>query len=183
MAWPSNTGDLFADVAFPMVVGVEGSYDITREDRGNWTSGQIGVGTLRGTKYGISAAAFPTLDIANLTLEVAQSLYRHLYWRRICADSLPPRVAVLLFDGAVNQGQRTAVIILQTLVGVEQDGFVGPQTLAAVAKVQSDILFIEIEAQRLLAYARAAAFDTFGLGWMRRIATVSYRTLTQQIPA
>lgn len=182
MTWPSNSADLFADVAFPLVVGVEGGYDKNLLDRGNWTSGEIGVGKLNGTKYGISAAAFPTLDIAGLTLPIAMSIYRHSYWLRICADALPPRIAVLLFDAAVNQGAFASVCIVQTIVGVEIDGFIGPETLDAIGKADPETLFVEIEVQRLMAYFQTSTFSTFGLGWVRRVSKIAYRSVAMQIP-
>ena len=55
--------------AFARLIGNEGEFDDSPKDRGNWTGGAIGVGELRGTKYGISAAAFPTLDIKAITLD------------------------------------------------------------------------------------------------------------------
>ena len=64
------------DTAFANVIGLEGGYTDDPRDRGNWTGGTVGQGKLRGTKYGISAAAFPTLDIANLTLDAAKAIYR-----------------------------------------------------------------------------------------------------------
>ena len=52
------------DAAFARLLGNEGGFDDDARDRGNWTGGRIGVGELKGTKYGVSAAAFPDLDIA-----------------------------------------------------------------------------------------------------------------------
>ena len=49
----------------------EGGFTDNRADPGNWTGGQVGAGELRGTNFGISAAAYPQLDIANLTAAMA----------------------------------------------------------------------------------------------------------------
>ena len=38
------------DLSFDRVVGHEGGLSLDRNDRGNWTSGKIGVGSLNGTK-------------------------------------------------------------------------------------------------------------------------------------
>ena len=58
--------------AFNVTFAAEGeTLDRTPSDRGNWTSGVIGVGTLVGSKFGISAATYPTLDIPNLTRDGA----------------------------------------------------------------------------------------------------------------
>ena len=54
--------------AFDLLIGHEGGYTNNPNDPGNWTGGKVNSGTLRGTKYGISAASYPTLDIKNLGL-------------------------------------------------------------------------------------------------------------------
>ncbi len=46
------------------IIGVsEGAYSTDRADRGNWTSGKVGEGLFKGTKYGISAMTYPNMDI------------------------------------------------------------------------------------------------------------------------
>jgi lysozyme family protein len=42
---------------FAFTLGAEGGYSNNAADPGNWTGSAIGSGELRGTKYGISAAA------------------------------------------------------------------------------------------------------------------------------
>lgn len=56
------------------------------------------------TRFGINSAANPDLDIANLTRPVAVARYRRDYWDAIGADQLPPALALVAFDAAVNQG-------------------------------------------------------------------------------
>lgn len=41
----------------------ERGYSNDPNDRGNWTGHNVGVGILKGTKYGIAAHAYPRLDI------------------------------------------------------------------------------------------------------------------------
>jgi lysozyme family protein len=54
---------------------VEGGFTLNPKDSGNWTGGKIGVGELKGSNFGISAAAYPKLDIKNLTREKVRPLY------------------------------------------------------------------------------------------------------------
>jgi lysozyme family protein len=56
------------DRVFDIVVGHEGGFTANPADCGNWTGGVIGTGTCRGTRFGISAAAYPDLDIANILI-------------------------------------------------------------------------------------------------------------------
>jgi lysozyme family protein len=62
--------------ALAQIFGHEGGFTQARTDRGNWTSGKIGVGYLKGTKFGVSAMSYPKLDIRNLTLDEAAAIYR-----------------------------------------------------------------------------------------------------------
>ncbi len=158
------------EAAFAFVIGAEGSFTSDPRDPGNWTGGKINAGALRGTKYGISAAAFPTLDIASLTRDQAQAIYRARYWSPIAGDSLPPPVALVTFDCAVNQGVGTAAVLLQAALGVTQDGAVGPLTIAASVRYANAPapLVLELCARRALRYA-AGDIATYGLGWFRRL--------------
>ena len=83
--------DAFAK-AFAIVIGEECGYCNDVADPGG------------ATKYGISHAAYPDLDIASLTLADAQAIYRRDYWDKISGDRLDPRLALLVFDAAVNNG-------------------------------------------------------------------------------
>jgi len=84
------------------------------------------------TKYGVSQRSFPGVDIENLTLDDAQRIYLTHYWKPIRGNALPPAVALVLFDAAVNMGVGTAVRLLQTVLrNVTVDGVMGPETVAA----------------------------------------------------
>jgi lysozyme family protein len=140
--------DLY-DRIFKTIVNVEGGFTKNPKDRGNWTSGVIGRGELKGTKYGISAMAYPHLDIKNLTVEQAKDIYYRDYWLKAGCHQLPADAALLLFDMAVNSG-----------VGAALKNY-------AEANGDPD-LFV---AERLDFYA-AIEPDEFNDGWMRRLAHV-----------
>jgi lysozyme family protein len=170
------------DRMFDLVVAHEGGFTSDPADPGNWTGGAIDVGTCRGTKCGISAAAYPDLDIANLTLDDAKSLYRRDYWDRIAGDQLPPAVALLTFDAAINNGAGHAVRWLQQAAGVTQDDVIGPKTLAAIERIAEGPngiaeLSTELLAQRLAFMAALPTWKTFGLGWARRLCRLPYEAL------
>jgi lysozyme family protein len=169
------------DRAFAVTVGHEGGYTAEHADPGNWTSGAVGVGELRGTKFGISAAAHPTVDIANLTIADARAIYRHDYWDGVQGDVLLPPLAVLVFDAAVNNGTSRAIRWLQLAVGTTPDGSLGPATLAAVHAATaggSAGVCAEFQAQRLVFMASLPTWRTFGLGWARRLCALSYESIS-----
>jgi lysozyme family protein len=156
--------------AFARLIGNEGEYDDSPEDRGNWTSGTIGVGQLKGTKYGISAAAFPTLDIKAITLGQARDIYRARYWGPAGCDTVPGPLKFELFDFAVNSGPGTAARMLQRAVGAIEDGSIGTQTLMSIAGMPIDRVLRRYDALRNLHFTEAKAWPTYGRGWIRRVA-------------
>jgi lysozyme family protein len=148
--------------AFALTVSpaVEGGYVNNPADKGG------------ATKYGISQAAYPSLDIASLTLADAQAIYQRDYWAACQCDVLPPPVAGLLFDAAVNHGQGWARKALQSAVGASTDGVIGPKTLAAVKAADPATLHATIGQLRDAAYHQDTDFPTFGRGWIIRLCRV-----------
>jgi lysozyme family protein len=158
------------DQAFAIVVGHEAGFTDNRADSGNWTGGTVGKGELKGTKYGISAASYPQLDIRNLTLDAAKAIYRRDYWDAMSCDEWAPGLALIVFDAAVNNGVGLATRLLQTAVGVPVDGIIGPVTRGAVLAADAAATATELHAQRIFFMAGLTAWRTFGLGWSRRLA-------------
>lgn len=160
--------------SFNLLIDTERGLIYNRNDAGNWTGGKVGVGELKGTKYGISAASYPKLDIKNLTITDAKAIYKRDYWDKLKLDNIPERIRFDLFDTAVNSGCVTAAKLLQATVGVEEDGIIGLVTLTAVAKVGfiPDRLDKYFNAQRLLYITELSDknWDNFGKGWAKRIA-------------
>lgn len=109
-------------------IELEGGFQRFPEDRGNYTPN----GILKGTKYGISARAYPDLDIENLTRKEAFEIYERDYWAQVVLGCYPDEIKPMMFDMAVNHGVRGANKILQRSVGVIDDGIVGNITLRAV---------------------------------------------------
>lgn len=109
-------------------------------------------------------------DIKVLTRDYAATVYREHFWDKCRCDTLPPALAFLVFDTAVNQGPRTAITILQDAVGAVTDGVIGPQTIARARERDGAAAVRDFIAWRALAYARTRKIETFGLGWFRRLA-------------
>ena len=163
--------------AFAILVGAEGGFTADPRDPGNWTGGSCGVGECRGTRWGISAASYPKVDIARLTLDDAKAIYRRDYWTPIRGDELPPGLALLVFDAAVNNGVGQAVRWLQAAVGVAADGRLGEVSMAAVRRASLPDLLVEFQASRLLAMTSLPTWATFGRGWARRLCRLPYQAV------
>lgn len=124
------------------------------------------------TKYGISKRSYPNLDIKNLTLDQAKSIYKRDYWDLWMCDALPWRLAIFFFDCAVNQGPDTAIRLLQKHLGLVVDGRIGSITLAAM-RVSDPKLDNEFMALRALKYVQTANYIDFGKGWFKRLFYLS----------
>lgn len=124
------------------------------------------------TKFGISQRNHPDVDIMNLTKEKEEEIYRSEYWNPIHGDALPRGIDLLVFDAAVNQGVKAASLMLQLAVGVQGDGVIGSETLAAVNKYPREELAILFAARRAKRYAVNVNLRIYGNGWYKRLFVV-----------
>lgn len=158
------------EIAFTRTIGNEGGYKRDPQDRGDWTSGVIGKGELKGTKYGISAMSYPDLDIKNLTLEQAKEIYFKDWWQKLKLASYPKAMPFQLFDAAINHGWHNAAEILQRAIGVKDDGVIGKVTMAKLAMLDNNDVLMLFLAERLEFMTNIRTWGTKGRGWARRIA-------------
>lgn len=160
------------DTAFKTLVDKnEGGYQNDPDDRGNWTGGQKGVGQLRGTKYGISAASYPAEDIAALTLDRAAALYERDFWGPAGCSVVPDALRFDLFDTAVHGGVGKAIKLLQRAVGEVDDGVFGSRTLLAANSMPAARLLARFSGERLDELNNNPhLWALYGRGWAQRIA-------------
>ena len=158
------------DDAFDVLIGHEGGFQRDPKDPGNWTGGAVGQGELAGTKFGLSAASYPRVDIKNMTVERAKLLYLHDFWKMMHLDQLPEAIRFDVFDCAVNSGIKTAARILQRAVGEVEDGYIGPRTRAACALLDPQTLDKRLSGARLLYLTELPTWPSYGRGWTKRIA-------------
>lgn len=150
--------------------GHEGVLSLDPTDRGNWTGGRVNVGELRGSKFGISAAAYPNIDIARLTRDQAAAIYVRDYLAPLKVERFSDGVGFQFFDWAVNAGVDGATRGVQKAVGVLPDGRVGPKTVAALEALSESDAIKRLLAQRIRAYTSDPGWAQNGRGWMNRIA-------------
>lgn len=158
------------DKSFGRVFGHEGRYQRLYSDRGNWTSGRVGVGKLKGTKFGISAMSYPELDIKNLTMEQAREIYHRDWWVKLRMDKFLPAVSYQMFDAAINHGMYNATRMIQRAVGVKDDGIIGPVTFGKVVAYDLNDLLFRFLAERIEFMTHIRTWNDYGKGWSRRIA-------------
>lgn len=158
------------DKSFERSLDSEGLFQDDPADRGNWTSGQAGVGELKGTKFGIAAMTYPDLDIRNLTISQAKAIYKRDWWDKLEMNRFRPAVQYQMFDAAINHGLYNSTRILQWSVGARADGVIGPRTMSAVSGTDLDDLLMNFLANRLTFMTDVRTWDRYGKGWARRIA-------------
>lgn len=177
------------DANFPIIANGtslrEGLYSIVRSDDGNWTGGKVGVGTLAGTMRGISAVTMahwlgPGRPVTAAVMKAIDqptfmAIARALYWRPLNAPLLPSGLDLIAFDFGFNAGVATAARTLQGLVGVVQDGDIGPRTLAAIDQQISlcqgnpGALIDQFADAQRAHYRTLRKFPIFGDGWLARV--------------
>lgn len=126
------------------------------------------------TIYGISRRSHPDVWAKGRpTLDDAKRIYYRDYWLPIKADAMPFPVALMVFDAAVNAGNRRAAILLQRALRVTADGSIGPVTLAAANRADTRTLVNHIAAERIIFNSGLSNWGSFGLGWSRRVVDVA----------
>ena len=131
------------DNAFKIILKHEGGFQKMPGDKGNWTGGKVGAGVLKGTKYGISAAQFPDLDIENLTIEDAEAIYKKEYWFYDGVDYQD--IANKMADLGVLFGPAPVIAVMQTTLQSTDEsqpvtGTFGPVTQGHVNEVDQGSL-------------------------------------------
>ncbi|BAQ50276.1 glycosyl hydrolase 108 family protein [Methylobacterium aquaticum] len=164
---PNLTSAKRLEACLPFIFHGEGGYTANAKDPGNWTGGKVGKGQLKGTKYGISAASYPTLDIKNLTRDQAAAIYRRDYWDQAGCHELPAGPDLPILDVSVNSGPGRANVFRRATEAIK-DG---------VARIKA------ISAKRRAFYQGLSTFKTFGKGWMSRVATIEAAAIKMALAA
>ena len=152
------------DDAFKIVISHEGAHSNHRADPGGETMYGITIAVARRQGY--------MGEMRELTLDVAQSIYRRQYWDAVQADALPLTVRYAVFDAAVNSGVAQSVRWLQRAAGVDDDAVIGPATLAAVHAADPRDLVRRVIGHRLTAMTNMSGWQVFSRGWAKRIGSL-----------
>jgi lysozyme family protein len=161
------------DSCVAVTLAYEGGFADNPTDPGGATNFGI---TLR-TLEAFVGHAVTVNDVRTMSSSTAIEIYRANYWNQMRCGDLPAGVDLMVFDFGVNSGPATSVKALQKLVGVTQDGAIGPITLGAVAQVAPTTLVTGL-GQARMAYLRSlASFAEFGDGWTKRVTEVQQKAL------
>jgi lysozyme family protein len=154
--------------ALQAVLKHEGGYVNNPKDPG----GETNLGCTKAVWEEHCGHPVDTKTMKALTPADVAPLYKRKYWDKVCGDDLPSGVDYVVFDAAINSGPGRAAKWLQSCVGVEPDGGIGPKTLAAVRAFDPQQLVKDYAKRRLSFMMDLPTWGTFGKGWTRRVNEV-----------
>ena len=166
-------------ILVPFIQAFEGGYSNHPSDKGKETNRGITIATFR-CVYGQNKTV---ADLKALTDEQWMHIFKTLYWDKCRADEIKNQsVANLLVDFAWGSGTARAAKYIQRLVGVTQDGNIGPKTIAAINARDAKSLFTGLKAERLAFINSIVRNNTsqmvFYKGWVNRLNAIGWGTLT-----
>ena len=153
---------------FALVLKNEGGYVDNNSDPGGATN----LGCTKATWEAWVGHSVTKDDIKALMPNDVMPLYKAKYWDTIKGDDLPEGVDYAIFDFAINSGPSRAAKALQSVLGVNPDGKIGPATLDALEAANPRDIATSICEARLAFLQSLPTYGTFGKGWSRRVSEV-----------
>lgn len=152
----------------------EGGYVEHPKDPGGATNLGITLGTAVANKLDLDKDGdVDKADVRLITMDVATAVYKKQYWDKVSGDELPAGLDYAVLDFGVHSGPKRAIMSLQRLVNVADDGIIGTLTLKAI-RDYGDLktLINRYQDDRLRFMQSLSTFPTFGRGWTNRITKV-----------
>lgn len=163
-----------AELLIPKILRWEGGLVNDPDDAGGATNKGVTLATFR-KFYGADATV---AQLKKITDEQWLHIFKVGYWDKFKADDITDQsVANMCVDWLYNSGI-AAIKRVQKIVGVVDDGIVGPKTIAAINAKEAQPLFYQIRAARI-AFVETIARNKpsqrkFLQGWKNRILSFIY---------
>lgn len=155
--------------SFELVIVHEGGYVDHPKDPGGATKYGLTIGVMKSLGMDIDKDGdVDKDDVKALTYEDVAPVYKKMYWDKVKGDDLPSGLDWAVFDMAINSGPSRAAKLLQGILGVAQDGAIGPMTVKAAKAIDTVELLTKYRDARQKFYKGLKTFDTFGTGWTIR---------------
>lgn len=161
--------------AITQVFKDEGGYTNEAADPGGPTNWGITIHDAR-TYWKPDATAE---DVKDMPKSIAENIYRDHYAKPLSYDSLPAGVDYAVLDYGINSGISKSIHTLQHILGVTEDGLVGPATISAAVNADPVHIINAIYAERLAFLKTLHNWSTYQHGWTKRC--VDGRTLALQL--
>lgn len=161
----------------PFILSHEGGYINHPNDPGKQTMKGVTIATFRSV-YGKNKTVN---DLKKITTEQWNNVFKKYYWDKCKADLIEDQsIANMLVDFAWNSGVGTAVAILQKIVGVSADGFIGRVSIGAINGYYkgAKYVFEQLKERRKEYLKGCKNWETFKNGWTARVESINYGSLT-----
>ena len=111
----------------------------------------------------------------SLEKDEARAIYHAEYFVKPKIDKINrTSLRVFMLDAAVQHSPKRVIRWLQKIAGVPADGILGPVSLGAVNRLDSDVLYRRLVAERCRFYGRLITRKpsqaVFAAGWANRLA-------------
>ena len=164
----------------PYILKWEGGFVNDPQDLGGATNMGVTISTWK--QVGYDKDCDGDIDVNDLHLltrdDVVNRVLKPHYWDRWRADEIESQsIANIVVDWVWGSG-KPGITRVQKLLGVKQDGIVGPKTLAAINSCSPLPLFGMIKAERKRYIdeicRKRPANNKFKKGWLNRLEDLSY---------
>lgn len=154
----------------PFIMEHEGGFVNNPNDKGGPTNKGVTLRTFRdyaGNNVNVQ-------DLKDMSDYQWYAIFKRFYWDLCKADKINSQaVANAIVDWAYNSGPRTAIATVQRILGIDNDGIVGPMTIEAINNMRSGKLFDAIQFERAAFVQKIVknnpSQSIFLKGWLRRI--------------
>jgi len=110
---------------------------------------------------------------------LVETFYKDNFWSNLKLDNFGQETSNFVFDTAVNQGSKSAAILLQTAISefnipIIVDGEIGPATIKAYKNVDSEVLLLyALKSLRTKVYIKICENNVnqkkYFFGWLKRV--------------
>lgn len=112
-------------------------------------------------------------SLKNISFATWSDILKTMYWDKMGADKINSQgIANLCVDWLWASGI-SRIKNIQKILGVTQDGIVGPKTIAAINGASQPTLFKTIYNAREAFYKACKGYWKYGNGWMRRLNAIN----------
>ena len=155
------------ETAFRKVIALEGGFRLHQ----NATEGDV-------TYAGIYRKAHPSWEGwdyidkgATPPTELVRSFYKTHYWDVF--EGIDEDKRYILYEFAVNGGIKKATKIAQVVAGTVPDGIIGPKTIAAINRMDTELFIAQYTIARIKHYLDLAnrdpkRYEIYLRGWLNR---------------
>ena len=128
------------------------------------------------TNFGVTQASWSNWigrpatvdDMRNLTRVAVVPFYAARFWNAMRCWGLPRGVDLMVFDCGVNAGCWPSARLLQTAVGTNVDGVIGPITALAARGADARATISKLHDLQTQHYEALNGFHLFGTDWLHR---------------